>query len=216
MIWRQFAVYRESESGEAFPELYVGDYFADTLHLSAFEHGVLKDLLLQLWLGWPADGDDTRVASAVALSIPEWLGLKPVVLPLVTSAALRVRQKLVELRGFDGQRLPVSAWPIVRRIVFERDAYACGYCGTREDLQVDHLIPLSRGGSNGFDNLITACVSCNLSTGAKTPVEWWNWLIARQAGILRPRRAKSGGEQSLTGDIKKAHEAVNKRVPQTP
>jgi len=49
----------------------------------------------------------------------------------------------------------------------ERDRYACTYCGSDKQLEADHILPLSRGGSNAFVNLATACRSCNLSKGSK-------------------------------------------------
>lgn len=49
----------------------------------------------------------------------------------------------------------------------------CLYCGERGvPLELDHILPLSRGGSNHFLNLMPACKSCNASKGAKTYVEW--------------------------------------------
>jgi len=58
----------------------------------------------------------------------------------------------------------------IRRSVFTRDSYRCRYCGTRgEDivLHVDHVYPESRGGETTIDNLVTACMSCNLSKRSK-------------------------------------------------
>ena len=48
--------------------------------------------------------------------------------------------------------------------VFKRDAFCCQYCGaTPPDavLEVDHIQPVSKGGTNSIDNLLTACFSCN-------------------------------------------------------
>ncbi|GLH70535.1 hypothetical protein GETHPA_20680 [Geothrix rubra] len=48
--------------------------------------------------------------------------------------------------------------------VFERDGYKCYKCGkqlTRFDATLDHLIPVSKGGDNSFENLATCCLSCN-------------------------------------------------------
>lgn len=54
----------------------------------------------------------------------------------------------------------------------------CYYC--REELygqyDVDHVIPLSRGGSNGVDNLVIACAFCNRSKGNKLLEEWNGFL----------------------------------------
>lgn len=50
----------------------------------------------------------------------------------------------------------------------------CHWCGVDvgEIFHVDHVIPLSRGGSNGPENIVIACVSCNTSKGNKMPNEW--------------------------------------------
>ena len=49
---------------------------------------------------------------------------------------------------------------------------ACCYCGSRDFLSVDHLIPTKRGGANVGDNLVWACRSCNSSKCARDALEW--------------------------------------------
>lgn len=49
---------------------------------------------------------------------------------------------------------------------------ACSYCGGREALSADHLIPTKRGGANTGDNLVWACRSCNSSKCARDAIEW--------------------------------------------
>jgi hypothetical protein len=47
---------------------------------------------------------------------------------------------------------------------FERDEFTCQYCGRRApdvELEVDHIVPVTAGGLDTLDNLITACVECN-------------------------------------------------------
>lgn len=51
--------------------------------------------------------------------------------------------------------------------VRERDGHRCVYCGAVEDLTLDHVVPLSRGGANDVSNLTTACRPCNSSKGSK-------------------------------------------------
>ena len=49
---------------------------------------------------------------------------------------------------------------------------ACCYCGSRDRLSADHLIPTKRGGANSGDNLVWACRSCNSSKCARDALEW--------------------------------------------
>ena len=48
----------------------------------------------------------------------------------------------------------------------------CVFCGSKENLTTDHLIPKSRGGDNSADNLVLSCNSCNFSRGDKGVFEW--------------------------------------------
>lgn len=71
------------------------------------------------------------------------------------------------------KRLPQSQWAKIRKQIFERDDYTCHYCGERgKQLECDHVVPVSRGGSHDPDNLVTACKPCNQSKRDKTPEEW--------------------------------------------
>jgi 5-methylcytosine-specific restriction endonuclease McrA len=50
----------------------------------------------------------------------------------------------------------------------------CVYCWEQpEVLTQDHIVPLSRGGSDYITNIVPACRSCNASKGARTPEEWF-------------------------------------------
>ena len=55
---------------------------------------------------------------------------------------------------------------IARFDIFNRDNFTCFYCGKNPQehkisLDVDHIIPLSKGGNNSIDNLVTSCHECN-------------------------------------------------------
>ena len=63
-------------------------------------------------------------------------------------------------------RSPIS--PKLRFDVLQRDNYTCKYCGVsgvKAELEVDHIVPVSRGGKDELDNLKTACFDCNRGKG---------------------------------------------------
>ena len=58
---------------------------------------------------------------------------------------------------------------ITRRAVFARDGWECQYCGARTSLTVDHVIPRSKGGGSGWDNIVASCAPCNRRKGDRLP-----------------------------------------------
>jgi 5-methylcytosine-specific restriction endonuclease McrA len=67
---------------------------------------------------------------------------------------------------------------VTNTFLFARDRYRCQYCGRpgaelkpRESLTRDHLVPLSRGGTNDWTNVVTACSPCNTRKGNRMPEE---------------------------------------------
>ena len=70
---------------------------------------------------------------------------------------------------------------ITRRAVFARDRWTCQYCGQeRGNLTVDHVIPRSKGGGSGWDNIVTCCAPCNRRKGDRLPAQA-NMVPAAQA-----------------------------------
>ncbi len=69
-------------------------------------------------------------------------------------------------------KVPYKKVILTRKNILRRDNYKCAYCG-RSDLMltVDHIIPKARGGSDSWENLITACTKCNNIKGDRTPEE---------------------------------------------
>jgi 5-methylcytosine-specific restriction endonuclease McrA len=65
------------------------------------------------------------------------------------------------------------------RAQHKRQKGCCYWCGvkTGDDYHVDHVTPLSKGGSNGPENIVIACAFCNVSKGAKLPHEFANRQI---------------------------------------
>lgn len=68
----------------------------------------------------------------------------------------------------------VNTPPSVRLAVLIRDGFRCVYCGaTRDDarIEVDHVIPVCKGGTNDIGNLVAACRECNIGKGGKMLID---------------------------------------------
>lgn len=53
----------------------------------------------------------------------------------------------------------------IRRAVEERDGKRCVYCGSRDDMTLDHVIPEAEGGPTAETNLVCCCATCNSTKG---------------------------------------------------
>ena len=67
---------------------------------------------------------------------------------------------------------------VTNTFLFARDDYTCQYCGRhkselkgRQFLTRDHILPVSRGGGNGWENVVTSCSTCNNRKGGRLPSE---------------------------------------------
>lgn len=61
-----------------------------------------------------------------------------------------------------------------RRNIFERDKNTCQYCAKRlskSELTIDHVVPQSKGGGDTWENLVLACVRCNVRKANRTPTQ---------------------------------------------
>ncbi|MFO0645621.1 MAG: HNH endonuclease [Polyangiales bacterium] len=109
------------------------------------------------------DGDETVGTSRGAIRVP----------------------RVVQLVTYD--RMPRSAVRLTRRNIFLRDGHTCQYCGRRSsprDLNLDHVMPRSRGGPMTWENVVCSCRVCNLRKGGRTPAEASMRLLRKPA---RPR-----------------------------
>src|SRR3954452_9893002 len=132
--------------------------------------------------GWPALvlNADFRPLSYYPLSLWSWQDtIKAVFLERVNIVANY--EQAVHSPSFE-MKLPsvVSLKTFVRPStnpaftrfnVFLRDRFACQYCGERDDLTFDHIIPRSRGGLTTWENVVAACSPCNLAKGDRLPRE---------------------------------------------
>ena len=80
------------------------------------------------------------------------------------------REKASVIPPPDGQENRILATGVTRTQrsrILERDGYACQQCGSTENLCIDHVLPVSRGGSSVDENLQVLCLSCNTKKGNK-------------------------------------------------
>jgi 5-methylcytosine-specific restriction endonuclease McrA len=92
------------------------------------------------------------------------------VLPVITSSCSFDRPAVIRLINFVKRPRPRVRFG--RQNVFTRDLYTCQYCGSRpQDLTIDHVVPISRGGQDTWENVVAGCRSCNHRKGARTPDE---------------------------------------------
>lgn len=81
-------------------------------------------------------------------------------------------RELFELRwSGQGERPARQEWNAIRErlspIVMQRFDYRCQHCGASNNLAVDHIIPIARGGTNDIENLQVLCQPCNSRKGAR-------------------------------------------------
>jgi 5-methylcytosine-specific restriction endonuclease McrA len=72
------------------------------------------------------------------------------------------------------ERFPRQKVKFNRKNLFARDGNRCQYCGKKfptTELSLDHLVPRSCGGRATWDNIVCACLRCNVRKGGRTPRE---------------------------------------------
>jgi len=67
-------------------------------------------------------------------------------------------------------RVPYKPLIPTKKAVLIRDGF-CQYCGSDKHLTIDHIVPVSKGGLNTWENMVAACHSCNSRKGNRTPEE---------------------------------------------
>lgn len=95
--------------------------------------------------------------------------------------------RIVRLLGFD--RLPRTTVKLNRRNIFARDENCCQYCGKRfptSELSLDHVVPRAHGGATTWENIVCACVACNVQKGGRTPKQAHMHLLRNPR---RPQRS---------------------------
>ena len=84
---------------------------------------------------------------------------------IIRSPSLNMRlPSVIALKSFIK---PQSNPSFTRFNVFLRDRFSCQYCGSKQELTFDHLLPRSKGGKTNWDNVVTACSTCNVKKGGR-------------------------------------------------
>jgi 5-methylcytosine-specific restriction endonuclease McrA len=121
---------------------------------------------------------DYRPLSYYPLSLWSWQDtIKAVVLDRVNIVSFydrTIRSPGMELRlpsvvSLKSYIKPTREPVFTRFNVFLRDRFSCQYCGVREDLTFDHVIPRSKGGTTTWNNVVAACSPCNLRKADRLP-----------------------------------------------
>lgn len=69
-------------------------------------------------------------------------------------------------------KVPYKRIILSRKNILRRDGHRCQYCGRADlTLTIDHVVPVSRGGEDSWENMVCACVRCNNRKGDRTPEE---------------------------------------------
>jgi 5-methylcytosine-specific restriction endonuclease McrA len=91
--------------------------------------------------------------------------------------------RVILLLAYD--RVPKRRVRFSRYNIFARDKNTCQYCGQRfhrSELNLDHVVPRSQGGTSTWENVVCSCHECNRQKGGRTPGQ------ARMKLVSQPRR----------------------------
>ncbi|PTQ51897.1 MAG: HNH endonuclease [Hydrogenibacillus schlegelii] len=137
--------------------------------------------------GWLPPGAEARVNQVLSVvrKLLRWLPITEIV---VESARFDT-QKLQnpEISGVEYQRGELFGYE-VREYLLEKFGRKCAYCGKENvPLEIEHVVPKSRGGTDRVSNLTLACRECNRAKGNKLPQEWMEELKKSGRSVDRKR-----------------------------
>ena len=93
--------------------------------------------------------------------------------------------RVIRLNSYD--KMPKHTVKFNRRNIFARDHNQCQYCGKKfatSELSLDHIVPRSQGGESSWENVVCACIDCNVRKGGRTPKQ------AHMSLIRKPEKPK--------------------------
>ena len=120
--------------------------------------------------GWLPPSIESRIGNVVSWvnRLRRWASVGGIAMELVKFDTQRLQNP--EISGTEYQRGTLFGYE-VREYLLEKWGRRCAYCGTENvPLEIDHIVPRSRGGSDSVSNLTLACRNCNQKKGSR-PVE---------------------------------------------
>lgn len=133
--------------------------------------GLYREMLTQAWRrGGSLPNDPIAIQRAVGCTASEWRRCWPQIeryWRIDGDSLAPVDDDIGGSKPIAGQAPGRPHIPLeIRRAVFERDKYACMFCGAEQRLELDHIQPFCRGGPDTFENLRILCKTCNVRRGA--------------------------------------------------
>ncbi len=106
-----------------------------------------------------------------------------------------------DISGVEYQQGTLAGYEL-REYLLEKWARTCAYCGAKNiPLQVEHIIPKTRGGSDRVANLTLACEKCNLKKGNQTAAEFGFPNIQKQAQLPLKDAAAVNATRYMIGNM---------------
>jgi len=136
--------------------------------------------------GWLPPSIESRIANITTWvrRLSKWCPITHISLELVKFDTQKLENP--EIKGIEYQKGELFGYE-VKEYLLEKWGRKCAYCGaTNVPLEIDHIIPKSRGGTDRVSNLTLACRECNLKKGRKTAAEFGHPEI--QAKAKKPLR----------------------------
>jgi len=154
-------------------------------------------------VGWLAPSLESRVSNVVT-----WVARLRKLAPINALSMELVRfdtqqMENAEIRGVEYQQGELAGYE-VREYLLEKWGRACAYCGaTSVPLEVEHIVPRSRGGSNRVSNLTLGCHDCNQRKGNRTAAEFGFPAVQAKAKVpLRDAAAVNSTRWALHTRLK--------------
>lgn len=101
----------------------------------------------------------------------------------------------------------------IRFGVFKRDAFTCQYCGRHPPtvtLEIDHIIPVSKGGVSDDHNLITACFDCNRGKSGELLSVVPEGIVERTARLIEHEEQLRALNRMLTSKRRRQNKQIKK------